>query len=433
MIGKLDNGASMKAETYEPRSGLGWIHFSDTDRQKVMQVLDLLKPQGTVDELGVGVVRDALADELFPGMTTLMTRAKYFILVPHMIQEYIRARPSGIRAAEYLREQENWAMNELGRVHGYDDRARVIGVTFAKRNKDLPKKRWQELARKPSEMYWNGIRTYGIYTGSLSLANQLDQLDRHPGSALTGFNGTDETGDDRDTELDQHRQLFRLPDKKDWRTDLRMDLSPSEADFLHDRMTTTHGDRLIGLVLKNPEWRRQFIKGKNFAQLCDMPFVRNLPPSVRSAMHIARQFWTIMEGAHIRYNILLQKHAGSAEGLAAREAHWQTWAEAMRGFNWSTYNEEELWSIVSRNGRMPDRTAEFIRAWTALVRDHLSHTRQMDQLVEAQEYRNKGKRSKLIADPKEGIHYSGWVGISAMDYRFNQVRNIVEDIHTALA
>ncbi|MGV9013537.1 MAG: DUF6361 family protein, partial [Flavobacteriales bacterium] len=75
-------------EAYEPGSGLGWIHFSDSDRQKVMQVLDLLKPQGTVDELGVGLVRDALADELFPGMTTLMTRAKYFILVPRVLEAF---------------------------------------------------------------------------------------------------------------------------------------------------------------------------------------------------------------------------------------------------------------------------------------------------------------------------------------------------------
>jgi hypothetical protein len=419
-------------ERYEPRSGLGWIHFSDTDRQKVMQVLDLLKPQGTVDELGVGVVRDALADELFPGMTTLMTRAKYFILVPRMIQEFIRERPTGIGAAEFLRLQENWAMNELGRVHEYKDTARVIGVTFAKRNRDLPKKRWQELARKPSEMYWNGVRTYGIYTGQLSLANQLDQLDRRPGRSLSGFNGAEETGDDQDTELDEHRQLFRLPDKQAWRTDLRMDLTPSEAEFLHERITNTHGDRLIGLVLKNPEWRAQFSRGKSFSQLCDMPFVRSLPSKVRSALYIARHFWTIMEGAHIRYNILLQRHAGSPEGRQEREADWLEWATAMRRFDWAGYNEQDLWAIVVRNGRLPGRTSEFIRLWTELVRDQITDTEKMDDLVATQEQRNKGKRSKLLSDINEGIRYTGWVGIGGMDYRFGQVRNIVEDIDKGL-
>ncbi|MBK7446214.1 MAG: hypothetical protein IPJ45_09360 [Ignavibacteria bacterium] len=42
---------------YQPTSGLGWIDFSDSDKQKVLKVIELLKPDGTVDELGVGVVR----------------------------------------------------------------------------------------------------------------------------------------------------------------------------------------------------------------------------------------------------------------------------------------------------------------------------------------------------------------------------------------
>ena len=35
---------------------LGWIDFSKEDRQKALDVINLLSEQGTVDELGIGTV-----------------------------------------------------------------------------------------------------------------------------------------------------------------------------------------------------------------------------------------------------------------------------------------------------------------------------------------------------------------------------------------
>ncbi|MGV9013950.1 MAG: hypothetical protein ACOH13_15270, partial [Flavobacteriales bacterium] len=341
--------------------------------------------------------------------------------------------PSGIRAAEYLRRDENKVMNDLGRIHDHADGQGIIGVTFAKRNKDLPPRRWQELARKPSEMYWNGIRTYGIYTGHFSLANLLARLDRETEHGMGGFQGDEETGDDRDTDLDEERQLFRLPEKGKDQEELSIELTPEEAEFLHDRITTTYGDRLVGLVLKNTEWGKQFIKAKDFSALCDKPFVRSLPPTVRSAMYIARYFWILIRGAHIRYNILLQRHAGSAESLMEREQEWKEWTEEMRRFPWDLYKEDELWNIVARNGRMPGHTAVFIRKWTELVRAGGRDLDQLDSLVAAQELRNKGKRSKLVSDPNEGTTYKGRVGISGMEFRYPQVRNVVQDIINGMA
>jgi hypothetical protein len=44
-------------------SSLGWIHFSSEHRDKVRTVLDLLKKQGVIDELGIGVIRTRHDDE----------------------------------------------------------------------------------------------------------------------------------------------------------------------------------------------------------------------------------------------------------------------------------------------------------------------------------------------------------------------------------
>lgn len=46
---------------------LGWVDFSKSDRDTVLSVLRQLTESGAMDELGIGTVRDAFADILFPG------------------------------------------------------------------------------------------------------------------------------------------------------------------------------------------------------------------------------------------------------------------------------------------------------------------------------------------------------------------------------
>lgn len=63
-------------------SGLTWLDYSEHDRQKMMDAIQLFREPGTLDELGIGTVRDAFADLLFPGTSTIQTRARYFFFVP---------------------------------------------------------------------------------------------------------------------------------------------------------------------------------------------------------------------------------------------------------------------------------------------------------------------------------------------------------------
>ena len=71
---------------------LGWIDFSKEDRQKALDVINLLSEQGAVDELGIGIIRDAFANYFFPGTSTIQTRAKYFLIVPYVLREAVDGR-----------------------------------------------------------------------------------------------------------------------------------------------------------------------------------------------------------------------------------------------------------------------------------------------------------------------------------------------------
>jgi len=89
-------------------SYLGWIDFSDDDQKRAQDYLRSLS-EGTLDELGFGIIRDAFGDLFFPATSTIMTRARYFILVPSIylatLQHGDHGAGGAIRGQVSLREK----------------------------------------------------------------------------------------------------------------------------------------------------------------------------------------------------------------------------------------------------------------------------------------------------------------------------------------
>jgi hypothetical protein len=81
-------------------SAFVWLDYSERERRKMLDVVDLFREHDTRAELGVGSVRDAFADMLFPGTSTIMTRARYFLIVAWTYQrlEKLRVRSAEIAA-----------------------------------------------------------------------------------------------------------------------------------------------------------------------------------------------------------------------------------------------------------------------------------------------------------------------------------------------
>jgi len=48
----------------------------------MLEVVDLFREKGTVGELGLCVIRDAFANRLCPGTSTLQTRTRNWLFVP---------------------------------------------------------------------------------------------------------------------------------------------------------------------------------------------------------------------------------------------------------------------------------------------------------------------------------------------------------------
>lgn len=412
---------------YHPISSVGWIDFSDNDKQKVLKVIELLREKGTVDELGVGVIRNALSDAMFPCITTIMSRAKYYFIIPRILHNYIFQKPARTTAKQYLRAKENELMQLLAEQNNFEDNTGVIGMTVARQNRDLPPHKWGELLRKPSTIYWNGLRSLHIYKGDLSLGNLLNEIDKkaEPNNAYTYIPAEGETSNDRDAE---HKDSpFSLPDYSlKWEEELSIELTPAEADFLKHRIIDAFPSSFLASIVQNKKFTKDFLKAKNYVEMCEMPFVKQLSPETRNIIYTARDFWQIMYGAHIRFNILLHKKYGNAAYKKECEELWNGWKKEMKKFKWKQFNQELMWQVTKEHSYVKSFTERFVKKWIALISSGKYGTQQLDLLVEQQETDNKKTRSKLRVGNDE--RYKDWVGIGDMDFRFKNAGIIINDI-----
>ena len=126
----------------------GWVDYSEQDRARMTEVIELFRERDTRDELGIGVIRDAFADMLFPGTNTMQSRARYFLFVPWIYRHIEVAGFRSVDMPKRTRKEETELIQALMAAGESDD---VIGRYSQER-----------LQRMPSNIYWLGLGTWGI-------------------------------------------------------------------------------------------------------------------------------------------------------------------------------------------------------------------------------------------------------------------------------
>jgi hypothetical protein len=412
-------------------SAIGWIDFSSEHRDKVKTVIDLLAASNVLDELGIGVALSSFSDRMFPGISTIQTRAKYFVLTALILQNFQererrKRNPRGF--GRYMEKEEKRCRIELVKTHGEGrQNLGIIGGKFGLSND-------RDVVRKPSSIYWSGLKTFGIvFPRTLSLAEFGRSIsdDRRQISALVEDRG-DEKGDDLDAEDSGGRIRIKVPEiGDDYWEKLSIALTRPEAEFLRGQIIAYQPDSLIGQILSRDNASKQVVRltaSARFGDFAELPFIAELKnEELRRTVQHARDFWRIMEGAHIRYNCLLQaKGFGTSELREEFEGMWEDWREAIADFP-AKWDSHFLWALVSRHGsRVKDHTRKFIDGWIELSRLGAPDEKLCDHLVTRQEQLNKGSRARLRPGNSEAINE--WVGLRGAGYRAAQVIQIVRDI-----
>lgn len=397
-------------------AGFGWIDFSDEQRDRVHAVIDMLSAGGTVDELGVGTIRDSFADWMFPGVSTIQTRPKYFIILTEVFLNYVRKYINNEKLPNletYLNAEENRIMQLLAKNHQYTEGNGVIGITVAKEN--------GELARKPSSIYWNGIRVHGLIDTQLSKNEYLNAHD------LSNFSKEDEMENDFEHNFGLKGHLLNSIND-----DMNMELTKEQADFLRDQFKDVyhvdkHDNNLLTEILKDKKREEIVLNAANFKEAAEVLLeVEDLPQETKSMIRMALDFNLLLHGAHIRYNMLLHKKAGSKDYQEVWE-HWLYELEESRE-NIEQLDFNTIFSAVAK--RVDSKTQRFMKAWQEEVLKQSLNEQVLDDLVYKQEINKKGLKAKLTL--KDG-EFDAWVGIKGLEYRFNIVKNIITDLQVSYA
>ena len=417
-------------------SAIGWVDFSSEHRDRVRSVLDLLGGSSVLDELGIGSIRDSFSDLLFPGLSTIQTRAKYFLTVPRILKDYERLpirRRRKTPLAEYLPDREREVMQNLCRNYAADGenyaRLGIVGSKFYGKNRDA--------LRKPSAVYWNGLRTFGLVRTGGSLA-EFARTFANPHRALGDLLRPTDRNDQHDGGTGDAGppipSFAGWEEGEDWVASVRLDLSAAEADFLKRQIETRVPESLLGHMLLNDALRETFLgplADCRFVDLCEQPaFVDPLPADLRQILQTAGDFWRLLEGAHVRYNVLLQRRFGAPAAVETCEDRWAEWHAVLADFPWGRWKTPRLWEVAGRAGRtVKSFTRTFVTNWERAIRGGADEAT-LDALVTRQERLNKGRRARLRDGAEESV--GDWTGIDGLEYRLPQARTMIRDIQEGL-
>ena len=388
---------------------LGWIDFSRSDRNKVLNVLELLSEQGTVDELGIAPIRDGFADIFFPGTSTVQTRAKYFFLVPYALKEVEQSKKSELKQMmEELDSLERECCGIL--LEKEKDAEGIIG------RRSYRQGGW--VKRPPSSSYWAGLRSYGFFTAkSFSLMRYLEYLRSMKQQRLELGklgNRNDESTEDSD-DLDagrfSRRQFWNLPTyEPGWKENLSMRLTPEEGQFLKKQIICHFPGTIMAYILK--QGLASVIEADSFRELGGL--IHLFPEKNREDYQLAYQAAEFIHILQTVYNLAISQ----GENQRAREQ----WEEA------APYLKEVAEIDLDRiHGRL---LAGNVGLWTFLKETRIPMAQgdvaELTRLICARERRLKLDRAKTSHpekyDPQE------WYGIDRLDYRYSSARVIMRDI-----
>jgi hypothetical protein len=404
-------------------ASIGWIDFSPKHRDRVGAALDLLTPEGMVDELGLGSLRDSMANQLFPGISTIQTRAKYFFIVAYILYEFqqlIRVgKAKGKSATKFLEQREYEIMWQLADLYRGIKNSGVIGATKFKP---------QKIVRRPSAIYWNGINLYKLLDSQgLSAEAFLRKTTKGEfESLLSQIASTDEPTDDADAE---HENIFRLKifPTENWYENINLDLTQEEADFFQDRIKGKAKGKLISILLEDGKVWKVFSAAEDFMEFAESAY-NLVPDHNRSELILAHDFSELMQGAHICYNCLLQERKF---GNSFFNDTWEQWLRELPQ-NMLSYENFELNQLLAYSPNTRKSTVTFVRNWIEFVYHTSNDIAKRNNLVTQQELNVKGGKARIAYKKFDDVREETWVGFRYLDYRFRNVRTIISDIKKAL-
>lgn len=394
-------------------STLTWVDHDATARERSLRILSLFQEKESRDELGLGSVRDAFADRLFPGTSTIQTRLRYMLFVPWI---YKQLEEEHVRSADIVARARAAETALIQPLTKNDDASGAFGKSVG-----------SALQRLPSAIYWAGLGAWGIrrFDGSQEEYHRaLDSL------YARRENASRRRHDDDDLEPQPALETWhaRVPGPpKGFPENASFALTPEEAEFLLERITMSQKESLLAhLALR--------CKPADVAFPWEHPQRAGFSELQRELLEHARRFSEVMHGAALLYNLALAEIAKRDELVQEHRANLAAWAQNLDIADIRSWSLARLSQLTTEQGHtITIATREFIRQWVelaggkpeALADDSFAKT-----IVARRERTLKGLRSRFT-NVRARDQWGGYAGTVRLSYRWPTVRTFLEDLHAA--
>lgn len=395
---------------------ISWLDHDAVAADRSLRLLSFFKHPESRDELGIGSIRDAISDQLFPGTSTIQTRLRYMFFIPWLFGQLDEGGVPSSRFAGRAREAEIGLLSAL------------MKNTDAGTNGVIGRDAGSELKRMPSSVYWAGLRSWGLRSFDGTITHYFEHADQRHGRSRGKPKPEDQGGVAiGNTDSAWHPQLARLrpvafPDGAS------LALNKPEADFLLDQWKRRHPDALITWLALDLAGKQPWV---DVERIWLHPRAVYFPPVLRELTEEASRLNALVMGAALLYNLQLAQLSKQSRFVEKYESDLATWEadEAPRCYGW---NLTAFWPKVEGKGHViTANTRSFIEGWHAITganRSGIARSKPARQLIEARETGLKQTASRF-SNPAALKQWGGAAGLVPLDFRWRVARSFLSEWH----
>jgi hypothetical protein len=376
----------------------------------MMEIVSLFKDRETRDELGIGTIRDGFADLLFPGTSTIQTRVHYFLFIPWIYRQLEAKRIPTQEIGNRLRKEEMTLIQALKEGESVGVIGQRVGAS---------------LNRFPSNIYWYGLRQWGIlrFSGTQYQYHHILDAFYHKVDARPSKESSeviDTTAVNWDSQMPDPPEDF--PQKA------AFTLNEEQADYLRNRLVFSCPNSMLSQIVENCRPVRE----TPYAWL--HPQIAEFPQQLQTWLYQARNFSETLQGAALLYNLMLAEARDRQDWVSDYQLRITKWWGNLleRGSAFAGWDRGALWGLIERNAQVLLPTHRFVDEWLDLlleggkIANPINHKR-MRELIQRRETWLKRSRSRFN-NRRHLELWNGEAGTGQLDFRWNVGRSHSNEI-----
>ena len=397
-------------------SSLTWLDHDPEARERSHRLLEMFRESDTRDELGIGAIRDSIADQLFPGTSVIQTRLRYMLMVPWLFIHIEDRLESSAKFQKRARQAEL----DLSALLSKTDEKGVFGKSAG-----------DQLKRLASSVYWAGLGSWGIRIFSGSQQDYFRQIESIYSARARQKRKDDGEWLDPDRGVTWHPALRQLMPKS-FPISAGLKLKRDEALFIREQWKRTHPDSLLTwLAFDDPSPGSTIVADAPWLH----PRLEGFPLPMRALVEHGRQFSAVMAGAALVYNLRLCEVDGRKESVERYQNDLKEWGERWKSSRLKSWNVDDFWrSVEGKQHSISTRTRTFVADWVRILKEcsgQVAGSRSANTLIERREREMKGDRSRFTNHAARK-QWGGASGLVPLTYRWGITSAFLGDLAVGL-